>query len=220
MQIAEQLFAYPWSHANINNCNSFVLNGDPPLMVDPGHAQLYGHVEVGLTSDGITQAPGLVVLTHCHPDHMEAALTLQRQGCRLAMHHQEVEYMEGEGRELAAALGMQFPEVVMDVLLDEGELIVGSHSLEVIHTPGHSPGHICLYHPALKTLFAGDLVFAQGVGRVDFPGGSGEQLKESIERVAALDIEIVLTGHGPIIKGARQVRDNFAMIKKFYFGML
>ena len=115
------------------------LTASHPSWWTPGHAQLYGHVEVGLTSDGITQAPGLVVLTHCHPDHMEAAQALQRLGCRIAMHPREVEYMEGEGRQLAAAMGMPYPDLVVDVLLEEGELKVGEHSLRVLATPGHSP---------------------------------------------------------------------------------
>ena len=55
---------------------------------------------------------------------------------------------------------------------------------------------------------------------MDFPGGSGEELKASIERVATLDIELVLTGHGPIVKGAKEVKANFDMIRKFYFGMI
>jgi hydroxyacylglutathione hydrolase len=220
MQLADGLYAYPWSQTSANNCNTYLINGDSPVMFDPGHAQLYGNVEVGLTSDGIKEAPALVVLTHCHPDHMEAALSLQKLGCRLAMHAAEVEYMLGEGRPMAAALGLDVSEIMIDVFLEEGDLKVGGHQLQVIHTPGHSPGHICLYLPTHKALVAGDLVFAQGVGRVDFPGGDGQALKDSITRVAKLDLDMVLPGHGPIIKGAEMVSRNFEIITQSYFGML
>jgi len=220
MKIAEGLFAYPWSHMMVNNCNTYLLNNELTAMVDPGHSQLYGHVEVGLKQDGIKKVPDLVVLTHCHPDHMEAAFKLKEQGARLAMHPAEVEYLKGEGRQLAAAFGLSVPDVEFDVFLEEGELTLGQEKLQVIHTPGHSPGHICLYLPEHKALIAGDLVFAQGVGRVDFPGGSGELLKQSIKRVAELDLELVLPGHGPVIKGADQVRRNFETITSMYFGML
>jgi len=220
MKLADDLYAYPWSQTTVNNCNTYLLGGGSPVMFDPGHAQLYGNVELGLSSDGIKEAPALVVLTHCHPDHVEAALSLQKLGCRLAMHPAEVEYMQGEGRALAAAMGLNLGEITIDVFLEEGELQVGEHAMQVIHTPGHSPGHICLYLPRYKALVAGDLVFAQGVGRVDFPGGDGQALKESINRVAALDLEMVLPGHGPIIKGADMVRRNFEIITQVYFGML
>lgn len=220
MKLAEGLFAYPWSQTRVNNCNTYLLDGDSPVMFDPGHAQLYGNVEVGLTSDGINEKPALVVLTHCHPDHLEAGLSLQKLGCRLAMHPAEVAYMHGEGRPLAAALGLDVDAINIDVFLAEGELKVGEHSMQVIHTPGHSPGHICLYIPEHKALVAGDLVFAQGVGRVDFPGGDGQALKDSIKRVEELDLELVLPGHGPIIKGADMVRRNFEIITQSYFSML
>ena len=220
MQLAEDLYFYPWTQTQINNCNSTLIAGATPTLVDPGHSQLYGHVENGMAADGFRATPALVVLTHCHPDHLEAAVQLQRSGSKLAMHADEIAYMNGEGRALAAALGMNFPEITFDVILGEGELILGDETLEVIHTPGHSPGHVCLYWPKHKALIAGDLVFAQGVGRVDFPGGSGEQLKESIKKVAAYDIELLLPGHGPILKGKEQVIRNFQVIEQVYFSMI
>lgn len=182
MQLAQGLYFYPWTQTTVNNCNSVLISGGPLTLVDPGHSQLYGHVENGLAGDGFRDIPELVVMTHCHPDHLEAAAQLQRAGAKLAMHPEEIAYMNGEGRALASALGMNFPDLTFDVLLEEGELTLGEHTLQVIHTPGHSPGHVCLYWPEHKALIAGDLVFAQGVGRVDFPGGSGELLKESIKK--------------------------------------
>lgn len=220
MQLANDLYAYLWTQPTVNNCNTYLIGGQAPALVDPGHSQLYGHVEMGLQSDGQPETPAMVICTHCHPDHLEAAQKLQQAGAKLAMHPTEVAYMEGEGRQLAVALGMSFPELTVDVFLDEGELKLGGHTLEVIHTPGHSPGHICLWWPEAKALVAGDLVFAQGVGRVDFPGGDGEALKASINRVAELDAEYVLTGHGPIVKGADNVARNYQMIQQMYFGLL
>jgi hydroxyacylglutathione hydrolase len=220
MQISPELYAYPWSSMAANNCNTYVSSAGKLMMLDPGHAQLYGHVENGLVSDGIKEAPGLVILTHCHPDHMEAAELLAKLGCKIAMGKTEAEFLEGEGRNLAAALGMGAPDITIDLFLEEGELDLDGEKFQVIDTPGHTPGHICLYMPSQKALFTGDLVFAQGVGRVDFPGGSGEKLKESIRKISSLPVELLLPGHGPIIKGAEQVKANFEMIINSYFGML
>lgn len=220
MELAQGIFAYPWTQMNANNCNTYLTSGPPPILIDPGHAQLYGHVEVGLTEDGIMEKPELVVVTHAHPDHLEAALALQGMGIKLAMHPIEAEYVNGPGRELAAMMGLSLPQVTADLFLEEGEFEAGGQKFEVHHTPGHSPGHICLYLPGQKALVSGDLIFAQGVGRVDFPGGDAEKLKESITRMSGLDIELLLPGHGPVIKGADQVAQNFKVIQEVYFGML
>ena len=220
MKLVQGLYAYPWTQMTANNANTYLTSGPPVVMIDPGHAQLYGNVEVGLSQDGIKDAPEMVVLTHCHPDHMEAAGLLQKIGSKVAMHRTEIEYLEGEGRQMAAAMGMSLPDIAFDVVLDEGQFTAGDEEFEVFHTPGHSPGHVCLYLPRHKALIAGDLIFAQGVGRVDFPGGDGEALKDSIRRMAELDLEWVLPGHGPIIKGAENVARNFQAIEQMYFGML
>lgn len=218
MKLADDLYVYPWTQPTANNCNTYLAGGAAPVLIDPGHARLFSHVQRGLGQDGIQNMPLLVVLTHCHPDHLEAAPALQRGGLRLAMPRREAEFMAGEGRELAQALGLNLPDFQVDVLLEEGELKVGPEVFEVLLTPGHTPGHMCLYWPRHKALFAGDLVFAQGVGRVDFPGGDEAALKQSLQRVAALDLEWLLPGHGPALKGADNIRKNFQMIQKMYFG--
>ena len=220
MKLADDLYVYPWTQPTANNCNAYLVGGPAPVLIDPGHARLYKHVELGLASDHQPETPRLVVVTHCHPDHLEAALALQKAGARLAMLGAELDYLAGQGRQLAAALGMHLPEFQVDIILGEGELKVGPESFQVLHTPGHSPGHLCLYWPRRKALFAGDLVFAQGVGRVDFPGGNGKDLKASIQRVAQLDLEWVLTGHGPVLKGKPSIQRNFEIIAKHYFGMI
>jgi len=220
MKLADGLHAFVWTQPSANNCNAYFIDGQTPTLIDPGHAQLFGHVEMGLSRDGLVNKPKLTIVTHCHPDHLEAAEPLQRAGVLLALGAQEDEYLKGDGRRLAAALGMSFPEIVPDMFLQEGSLTLGQEELEVFVTPGHSPGHICLYWPRHKALFSGDLIFAQGVGRVDFPGGDGAQLKASIMRMAGLDVEWVLPGHGPIIKGKQNVQRNFELIEKMYFGMI
>jgi glyoxylase-like metal-dependent hydrolase (beta-lactamase superfamily II) len=68
-----------------------------------------------------------------------------------------------------------------------------------------------------KTLFTGDLIFKEGLGRTDLPGGNGTQLKESIRRMADLDVEWLLSGHGDIISGKNEVQRNFAQVEQFYF---
>ncbi len=220
MKIADGLYVYPWTQTQANNCNAYLVGLSATMLIDPGHARLFQHVEMGLSRDRIEVIPKVVMVTHCHPDHLEAGVALQRAGLKLAMHPVELEFLEGEGRQMGASMGMSMPEVAPDLFFEQGELTLGGESFQVLHTPGHSPGHICLYWPRHKALIAGDLIFAQGVGRVDFPGGSAEQLQESVLLMERLDLEWLLPGHGPVIKGRENIAKNFEIIKKTYFGMV
>jgi hydroxyacylglutathione hydrolase len=104
-----------------------------------------------------------------------------------------------------------------DFFLNEGELKVGEIVLEVFHTPGHTPGSTTLYWKDASALFTGDLIFKDGLGRTDFPGGNGSQLKNSIRRMAALNAKWLLSGHGDIVSGSDMVKANFEQVEQMWF---
>jgi glyoxylase-like metal-dependent hydrolase (beta-lactamase superfamily II) len=93
-------------------------------------------------------------------------------------------------------------------------------TFQVIQTPGHSPGSVCIYWPDKKVLFTGDVAFNQGIGRTDLPGGDGQELKESIKRISLLDVEYLLSGHGDILSGREKVKANFGDIEEMWFPYL
>jgi glyoxylase-like metal-dependent hydrolase (beta-lactamase superfamily II) len=99
-------------------------------------------------------------------------------------------------------------------------LNLGETEIELIPSPGHSPESVCYYLRNEKVLICGDVLFNQNTGRVDLPGGSAEQLKQSIERLSKLDVEYLLPGHMDIVTGAENVRRNFEFIKQNIFGYL
>ena len=82
--------------------------------------------------------------------------------------------------------------------------------------PGHSPGSLCVYWPKNKTLICGDVIFRGSIGRVDLPGGNGQQLKQSIEKLSRLKVDLILPGHGPAIQGGGNVQANFQMIRNYF----
>ncbi len=84
-------------------------------------------------------------------------------------------------------------------------------------TPGHSPGSLCLYCEEKKLLISGDTVFYMGVGRTDLPGGNMEALAHSITRLASLDIEYLIPGHGEAVRGKDMIQKNFTMIMGEFF---
>jgi glyoxylase-like metal-dependent hydrolase (beta-lactamase superfamily II) len=98
-------------------------------------------------------------------------------------------------------LGRTMPKITVDVHLKGNEqLIIGDNIYNVIFTPGHTPGCICLYCPETKTLFSGDTIFAHGsFGRTDLPGGSINNLKKSIKELLNRDIENIYPGHESIV---------------------
>lgn len=197
-----------------NNCNSYLIDGPFRILVDPGHLHLLGELVGSLGS--LTIRPDdidLLIGTHAHPDHIEALQSFASSSSMITMGQMEYRYFQ----KAAQLFGFRLEP---DFLLTEGTLKVGATLLEVILTPGHSPGSICVYWPARKALFAGDVIFEQGVGRTDLPGGSGNQLKESIKRLSSLDIELLLPGHGNIITGKEEIRRNFSLVEEMYFGYL
>jgi glyoxylase-like metal-dependent hydrolase (beta-lactamase superfamily II) len=162
----------------------------------------------------------LLIATHAHPDHFEAVQIFSRAGVYTAIHQEEEKFIMEVGREFYGAFGMEMPEYKIDFYLKEGELKLGNKTFQIFHTPGHSPGSISLYWPEKKALFTGDVIFAMGVGRTDFPGGDGNLLRNSIERLADLDVELLLPGHGEIVKGKRNIQRNFAYIRTNFFDYL
>ena len=215
MQLNDELYVFPWRSLTENNCNSFLIDGPFKILIDPGHQHLFTELRNSLDAINVSiEDIDLIIATHMHPDHIEAAQSFSSLSTMVTIHETEYRYF----RERAASFH-NFT-IKPDFFLTEGILKAGGAELEVIHSPGHSPGSICLYWPSHKALFAGDVIFEQGVGRTDLLGGNGEQLKKSIGRLSSLDLELLLPGHGDIIRGRENIDRNFSLVENSYFGML
>ena len=118
----------------------------------------------------------------------------------ICIHEADAPGLIDDTRSLAMHFGARSPGIVPDTVLSDGDRI---GDLRVIHTPGHTPGGICLYEPEEKLLFSGDTVFTGGsFGRYDFPGGDRTVLAASLERLGALEVEGLYPGHGePVARG-------------------
>ncbi len=139
-----------------------------------------------------------IVNTHGHPDHVCAYGPLQKAtGAPIIMHEDDVDFFaKSDVKDYFSMLGLA-ASPPPDKRVKDGDYIkFGNVSLEVIHTPGHTPGGICLY--SAPHLFTGDTLFVGAVGRTDFPGGDMEAFMRSIrERLLGLpDETIVWPGHG------------------------
>jgi len=218
MKITDNLHAFIWRDMTQNNCNTYLINGPKKILIDPGHRHLFGQVEQQLAELGLSfREIDLVILTHGHPDHMEAVGMFEKPTLS-AISKIEVDFFRRMGEHYQRYSDMVAFEP--DFFLDDGNLKVGKDTFQVLVSPGHSPGSICLYRPDSRVLITGDVVFNQGIGRTDIPGGDGKLLKQSIQRLSALEVETLLPGHGGIVMGREEVRSNFQLIEKQWFGYL
>jgi len=164
-------------------------------VIDPG-----GHPERILAEVEKQQLTIKYVLdTHAHFDHTDAnGAIVKATGAPLALHPEDLPLLEASGG--AALFGLRAdPSPPPDLELEDGDqLIVGNLCFQVLHTPGHTPGHVCFYEASEGVLFDGDVLFYRGIGRTDLPGGSWEQLFSSIQEVlfALPDETLVYSGHG------------------------
>jgi len=219
MKVAENLFAFLWQDPTSNNSNTYLIQGTKNILVDPGHLHHFGYVRERLSKLSMAAEDiDLVVLTHGHPDHMEGIQAFSGSSTLISLHPVELRFIKDFALQYGAGPGIS--NFQPSFLLQEGELRVDDMVFQVLHSPGHSPGSICLYWAEKKALFSGDVVFQQGLGRTDLPGGNGDQLKQSIRRLSQLDVEILLPGHGSIVSGREQVQRNFADIETMWFGYI
>jgi glyoxylase-like metal-dependent hydrolase (beta-lactamase superfamily II) len=218
MELAENLHAFFWTAPHANNCNTYLIDGPTRILIDPGHAAHFDHVLSGLDDLGLGLSDiGLVICTHAHPDHVEAATHFRENDTPVAFHRLEWELISSMASQIRSLFGLEPEDVAPDILLEQGDLSVAGTPLEIIHSPGHSPGSISIYWPEKKALFTGDAVFKAGLGRTDLPGGNGAQLKQSIQRLAAVDCAWLLPGHGDSIAGDEKVKRNFKHLEQVWF---
>ena len=185
---------------------SCYIFGDPrerkAIIIDPGGSP----AEIRSLLGEYRFMPECVVNTHGHIDHIAANNAF---GLPVWIHSDDAQFLTDNELNLSNSCGISYRGKPPDRLLNDGDTIkVGGLLLEVVHTPGHTPGGICLR--CQGALFTGDTLFAGGIGRCDFPYGSEETLLRSIrEKLLTLDKDVkIYPGHGGQSTIGRELRSS------------
>jgi hydroxyacylglutathione hydrolase len=198
--------------------NVYLVLDMTPILVDAG--MMAGPTLKNIKKYIDPEEIEIIVLTHCHHDHSGAAPALKEAtGARLLLSQRELGCVGDDLTTVAYLFGMEAPEFTVDGTLAEGMVLdLGQWKLEVLETPGHSPGSICLYERGEKVLFSGDTVFPDGsIGRTDMVGGSMEDLVESIQRLTQLEVKAMYPGHMNITSRdvCRQIQMSLSFARSF-----
>ena len=207
------------------NGNCYVIVRDGLILIDTGLPRTSKKI-LGYIQDTLKRKPSeisTIILTHHHIDHTGNVYELKNlSGAKVAIHEADADFVSGRktpptpkgGRGmLFRLLGMFFRSkfVEPDIKLKNGDTIDG---LTCIHTPGHTPGSICLFDPVSKVLFAGDILRYDGVKISGAPSQFTMDIGEaqrSVIMIASLNFDILLTGHGiPLKSGAAEKVRDFA----------
>ncbi|CDQ39665.1 MBL fold metallo-hydrolase [Virgibacillus salexigens] len=189
------------------NCY-IVYQDNQALVFDPG-----GEPEKVKTFLSANQLdPKAILLTHGHFDHIGAVDTLRKfYEIDVYIHQAEADWLEDAQKNGSLMfIGETIQTQKPDQLLAPEKMTLGNFQFEIIHTPGHSPGSVTfLFHEQLM-MISGDVLFYQGIGRTDLPGGNFEELKQSIkQKIYTLDKDFdIYPGHGPKTSIANEKKAN------------
>lgn len=189
--------------------NCFIIydeGRDDAIVVDPGDE---AEKIIKLIEDRKLKV-SRIVCTHAHFDHVGAVARMkEKTGAAVMLHKGDLDiYMRADKQGALWGFHIEQPPAPDMHMLEGDEIAVGRFRLKVLHTPGHSPGGICLYGEGV--IITGDTIFAGSVGRTDFPGGSLDELKKSFARIIALPAQTrMFPGHGPLSTVGNEKKNNF-----------
>jgi glyoxylase-like metal-dependent hydrolase (beta-lactamase superfamily II) len=198
MEVAPQIHSIPvdtWTFMGLYAPNVYLVLGEKAALIDSGYddRETVGK-RLEYVKEFAPQKLEYILVTHPHPDHIGGCRSIKKStGAQIVLHSSAVSRARNKYR------------VIPDILTEDGDILdIGGLSLEIIHTPGHSPASICVYIRESKILFTGDHILGIGTTVVDAPEGDMTQYIDSLQKLLSYDIRLICPGHGPLIKEAER----------------
>ena len=195
--------------------NTYIVYDDTRdcVIIDPGCYYEYEKKELKSYIDQKKIIPKKLINTHCHIDHVFGNKFIKSNWNIPLLANKKEEYILESNKFVSDSYGFDNYEISpkIDQFLECGDIVkFGKSQLNVIFTPGHSPGHICLINKEDKGIISGDLIFKNSIGRTDLPGGNFNILIETINnKILSLnDNVIIYCGHGPITTVGDERKNN------------
>ncbi len=192
--------------------NSFLLTGKKNTLIDAGLEQNTGYLLQALSETGFSAEDiDVLLFTHGHTDHFSAAKPFSKADS--LMHSFDAGYVKAKDPVFTASALFEtdFYPSISSFLDNEKTLDLGSFALQVILSPGHTSGSVCFFDSGKKLLFSGDTLFFRGRGRDDLPSGDHLELEKSIKNLLSLDFDILLPGHGSLLKSNQKQNIEIAL---------
>jgi len=186
LKLFDKVFAYTWGSAFYDSSNSYIIVDEDTAIIDPGTFKSYTNLIGLMRNDGI-KSVDIVLNTHLHKDHCESNEMFLRKGALLGFSEED--------------LSISLYNYKSDIKLGKF-FCLGKLDIEIIRTPGHSPGSLTYYLQEYGAAITGDLIFENGFpGRFDLYGCNKNDLIKSLEKIRDLEPEYILPGHLRIMKG-------------------
>ncbi len=205
-EIKKNLFVYYSPNAG---SNAYLLVGKKIALIDSSLKINSQELRESLASESIKPTDvDFVLHTHGHADHFGSDALFKN--AEIKMHSFDAEYVSIRDFSFtgSGAFGQDFFPRINSFFSSGERISLAPFELEVVFTPGHTAGSVCFYDKKNKLLFSGDTLFRDGYGRTDLPSGDIGQMKKSIELISGLDFELLLPGHGLILKGSQEENIN------------
>lgn len=192
MKLFDKLYAYVWGSAFFNSSNTYLISdGGETVLIDPGTYKSYTNLFGLMRNDGI-ECVDYVLNTHLHKDHCETNSMFSGKGALLGF----------DERDLEVSLYNFKPDLKLGRVF-----MVGDTEIEVLRTPGHSPGSLSFFIHEYGAIISGDLVFEGGVpGRYDLYSSDRKEMIKSLEKIGSFEPEYILPGHRRILEGRKGIK--------------
>ncbi len=186
MKLFERVYAYTWGKAFRDSSNCYIIADEELAVIDPGTFKSYTNLRGLMRNDGLGEV-NYVFNTHLHRDHCESNILFAEKGALLGFDAKDVSVSQYRFN--------------LDIKLGK-KLVIGNTDIEILKTPGHSPGSLTFFLPEYSAAITGDLIFENGLpGRFDIYGSDKRTLANSLEKLRELEVEFILPGHGRVMTG-------------------